>query len=435
MVFFIVIIFSILAAGCDGPSLIEQNDDEQRLMEHMVNMVSVDLRTLGFPIDLDQIDIEVLDPDAMSDMFTQISNSADHNVNRYTPFAPHLGSEKNTKALSKHVDDESDERLAFYDPNSKTIVFRRNSSRRLTKGYLAHELAHAYQDQSWGFKNIWGWYHQSPSREKFNITQFLIEGHAELIRQTFEQTYLVGSSKKYKSGTILGKFSEDECVLCDEEKPIPNLPYSLGLRFLLQQYRKGGWQAVENLFRRLPSSTEQLIHPQKYRKDEPTSVRIPEWTDKKLGVSLVEKSTLGEAYLLQKLLSLSLAPDVAVKVASGWDGDMAHQYRAANGHEILLWRIIFDRTLDAQQMEKALVALGLSKQVFRLGRSIDWIESDDGELTRALKEFLSRHPQGSMKGNMKDEESTRKQEESMGIEEEFSYRPYYSPKIFLGPRK
>ena len=53
-------------------------------------------------------------------------------------------------------------------------------------------------------------------------------------------------------------------------------PYNAGLAFIQPKQLGGGWAAVDELYGRLPASTEQVIHPEKYDADEaPIAVTLP----------------------------------------------------------------------------------------------------------------------------------------------------------------
>ncbi len=57
-------------------------------------------------------------------------------------------------------------------------------------------------------------------------------------------------------------------------------PYMQGSEWATQVYKRGGWTMVSNAFTRLPLSTEQILHPEKYFKYErPVKVVLPDVTN------------------------------------------------------------------------------------------------------------------------------------------------------------
>jgi hypothetical protein len=424
------IIIVIMLSGC-GNDQDESLAKESNKLRRMAELVSADLLEIGFKVDVESLFVEVRDPYEMAHIFNQISDKSKKEVKDYVSFGPHVAEENRLDDL--YFNDGSFRRLAFYDPNSKTIVFRKGASQIITKGYLAHELAHAYQDQKWGFENIWEKYQQTPNQEILNITQFIIEGHAELIRQAYEQRHTKSPYKISELRMGLGKLVENDCATCGINEPISNLPYILGLRFLAKLYKQGGWSLVEKIFLDMPKSTEQIIHPNKYQRDEPADLLLPVWKDDDLKPQLVLDGTLGEASLLSKLLSLKVPEKNALKSASGWDADRVQVYRLKNGEEALVWRIAFDRQLDAKQMESSVSLLSSPGEVFRIGQVVDWIISDSYEIRKHLRVFLSKNPYHS-KTDFSDEKSTFEQEILIERDAKILHTNYFQPKFAIEPK-
>ncbi len=382
---FFYIVLALVFSSCTENQEEAIYPDETTSLTALVNNVGAQMGLLGFAVATDKIAVQVKSKAEMMAMFQEISDESRQEVKEYKAFGPSFESELN----------DAGSRLAFYDPNSKTIVLQAGALHKISKGYLAHELAHVYQDQKWGLENIWRFYRAKPSRELFNITQYLIEGHAELARQAYEQKQAINSRTVSGLSLNLGKVFDAECVFCDTNQSTANLPYSVGLRFLLHQYRSGGWDGVENFFNRLPSSSEQIIHPDKLKIDSPKTLKLPEWHDEDQPTQLIVDGTMGEAYLLTKLLSLGVEKSEAFTCASGWDGDIAHIYRTEKGEEVFAWRIIFDRQVDAEQLTETLHKINLSRQNMRNGRVVDWIMSDNAILEAKVRIFMSKHPQFS----------------------------------------
>src|SRR6185312_5802699 len=75
-------------------------------------------------------------------------------------------------------------------------------------------------------------------------------------------------------------------------------PYLRGLVFCARLTNDGGWKAIDDAYRHPPLSTEQILHPEKYRAepDRPTVVDLgkldagPGWTE--LGRNVVGEMQL-----------------------------------------------------------------------------------------------------------------------------------------------
>lgn len=392
------------------------NQEELKGLTELINEVSADLNELGFAIRPEFIGVELKDATHLALMFNHMSDLArpeieDSLKNHYVP---------------------AGERLAFYDPNSQSIIFQTGALARMPKGYLAHELAHAYQDQKWGFKKIWQKYKNNPSRELYNIINYIIEGHAELARQAYEQAQARDKRTSLKLALDLGKVVENDCMVCSPQESAANLPYSLGLRFILREYLKGGWSRAESYFTHLPNSSEQILHPDETINTKPIQIDLPRWQDKTLPTELVHEGPMGEASLLAKLLTLAIPRQEAFLTSSGWHTDTSQIYRTKDGHEALIWRIAFDRELDAAQMESALARLNLSDQIIRIGRIVDWIITDNQKLAHKLRIFMSKH-QSILRPNSAQESNTHNLELRVKHDALGFFGPYQVTKIHVGP--
>lgn len=402
-------LLAIILSGCGNGDPLSK---ETKKITEMIKTVSVELLDLGFAIDLDEIEIKVLKAEDMASMFNNLTDQSQQNF-----------------ALGPAVfDDGINSRLAFYDPNSKTIVFRQGALDSISKGYVAHELAHVYQDQTWSFDDIWQGYRDDPSKEMFNITQFMVEGYAEVVRQAYEQK---NSEKAGVLSANLGRMLENDCLVCEPGAGAGDLPYTMGLRFLAHQYQQGGWPLVDEFMTKLPSSSEQIMHPDKYKRDTPSTVNMPVWPEREH--ELVLDGSMGEAALLGKLLEFSVPKDVALEAASGWEGDNAQMYRQSDGQEIFIWRIVFDRITDATQLEDALKTYARSHDVLRVGQVVDWILTGNSTLKKQARIFLSKNLM-TIKTDEDDENSTNEQEISLKNDANYFYNPYLIPKIIIGPK-
>lgn len=415
---FFYIVLALVSSSCSDSQRDYHNQNSR--LKSLVNDISAQMAGLGFPVNTDEISVELRSPEAMAAWFNEISDESRQENKNYVAYAPANGQE-----------DESS-RFAFYDPNSKTLVVQSGVLNELSNGYLAHELAHVYQDQKWGLKNIWSSYQDNPSRELFNITQYMIEGHAELARQAYEQKYATNPVAVSDLSVGLGKVFKSECMVCGAGQSGDDLPYTFGLRFLLHQYRKGGWALAENFLHTLPLSSEQILHPSKLKLDNPKNLELPRWVDKDMPAELILDGPMGEASLLTKLLSFGVPNFEAFRAASGWDGDRAQIYLTDKGEKALLWRVVFDRDIDAKQLENALKRR-MPDQIMRTGRLVDWVMSDSPNMTSKLKAFLKQHPQ-KFEENSADEFSTELVELKATEDEALYFRPPKRMRIVIGPK-
>jgi hypothetical protein len=98
-----------------------------------------------------------------------------------------------------------------------------------------------------------------------------------------------------------------------------SFPYVEGVAFVREHLDRGGVQALDELFRRPPESSEQVIHPEKYGgADVPVTVRFRDGAFP--GWHTAYEDTGGE-FVLRLWLDTQLVRDTATTAAGGWGGD------------------------------------------------------------------------------------------------------------------
>jgi hypothetical protein len=132
-------------------------------------------------------------------------------------------------------------------------------------------------------------------------------------------------------------------------------PYLSGAEFVGQLYASGGWNAVDAAYRDLPSSTEQILHPDAYTgHEQPTTVAPLDLTSALgAGWGNPTETTLGEAWIGIWLEGIGVGSSVADQAAAGWGGDELAVSAKADGSWALGWRIDWDAPADATQFEAA----------------------------------------------------------------------------------
>ena len=98
-----------------------------------------------------------------------------------------------------------------------------------------------------------------------------------------------------------------------------------------------------------------------------------------------------------------------------------------------MWRILFDRIVDAKQLEAAVKSVTKRGELFRIGRVIDWIVAEDQDLIKHLRIFLSKNTL-VLEPDALDEKSTIKQEILIKKDLKQLPGPYGYKKIVLGPK-
>jgi hypothetical protein len=145
------------------------------------------------------------------------------------------------------------------------------------KPVMAHELTHALQDQHFNLRRFEKWPHGDSDAEL--AAHALIEGDATLAMMIYmakNPLVALAFSRSLTTGVATEQY--DQAPRSMRESLI--FPYLQGSEWATQLYRKGGWTMVSNAFSRLPLSTEQILHPEKYFSYErPIKIVLPDVTN------------------------------------------------------------------------------------------------------------------------------------------------------------
>jgi hypothetical protein len=130
-------------------------------------------------------------------------------------------------------------------------------------------------------------------------------------------------------------------------------PYLAGMRFVADIYRAGGFELVDQLYRRPPTSTAHVLHPEQYVAGLlPVEVPAPEAPP---GFRPLHSGKLGELQLRVVLAGCVKKPE-AEEAAEGWAGDRYLLAAGVEGKMALLWRSVWQSEEDASELERALGA-------------------------------------------------------------------------------
>lgn len=211
----------------------------------------------------------------------------------------------------------------FYEPKNGTMYLASDLKGPQAQATLAHELVHALQDQKWDLRKRSDY---KPGRgDESMALACLAEGDATSLMLDFLM-------KPEKSALDIPDDALRELLASGmnmgDVQSVPHIlrstliaPYMEGLGFVHELRRKGDWKAVDRAWDRPPTTTEQILHVDKWEAAEGPLV-VPAPTATALGEGWVkdDEDTYGE---LGFALTFAEWMDVedARKAAAGWGGD------------------------------------------------------------------------------------------------------------------
>ena len=212
---------------------------------------------------------------------------------------------------------------------------------------FAHEYTHSLQDQYYDLNKL------SPKHgdndDRSGAIQALVEGDAVLVQRLWAQSALspaelaqLGQGGDSSSGSKLFQapnFIREELLF----------PYGDGFNFVRQAYQAGGTSAVDDIFRNPPESTEQVLHPDKYRAHEkPVAVSVPDLSGSLgQGWRQINQNTLGEM-AIRLMLEEYTDASRAARAAAGWGGDR-WSLLERDGRQALVLETAWDTPNDARE--------------------------------------------------------------------------------------
>lgn len=217
----------------------------------------------------------------------------------------------------------------FYEPKNGTMYIASELRGAQAQATLAHELVHALQDQRWDLKARSTY---RPGRSDATLAEAaLAEGDATSLMLDFlmmpEKSAVdipdEAVRELMQSGMNLGDIASVPHIL----RSTLLAPYSEGLAFVHARRRRAGWKGVDASWDRLPTTTEQILHPEKWETQE-AALPVPAPTAIALGEGWTREDTdeFGELGLVLALGEWMDDADARI-ASSGWGGDKTAMVR------------------------------------------------------------------------------------------------------------
>jgi len=264
---------------------------------------------------------------------------------------------------------------------------------------MAHELTHALQDQHFNLRRFQKWPHGDSDAQL--AAHSLIEGDATvsmMIYMAKNPLVALAFTRSLSTGVSTEQFNQAPRAL--RESLI--FPYLQGSEWATRVYRAEGFAGLSKAFTKLPLSTEQILHPEKYfAYEQPLKLTLPDLSSLLNAADKGAPSELSPAHgpppaswkridsdvngewgyylLLDQLLK---SPAESRRAAAGWSGDRYDVYEGANPGQVMIAQgSAWDTENDAREFFDAYVKR--TKLRYPDAKSLDRPNSEDQ--TRNLK--------------------------------------------------
>lgn len=209
--------------------------------------------------------------------------------------------------------------IGFYDPETKELVVRGTALTPYVRTTIAHELAHALDDQHAGLHRPE--YDDADDEIGFGFSA-VIEGNARRI----ELAYLESLTEEEQRAFFTEELRLGTTMELDGVPPVlfelVGAPYVLGEPFIDALLSEGGEAAVDAAFAEPPTTSEQVLDPSVYLAGEGrVAVAPPE-----VPGEVVDEGVVGR-FLLLVILASELGRGEADSAVEGWGGDWAVLWR------------------------------------------------------------------------------------------------------------
>jgi hypothetical protein len=192
------------------------------------------------------------------------------------------------------------------------------------------------------------------------LTHIMQENYSLPTRTTFDGSKALTSLKEGDATLMADTFKNDGVVPPSAEVSMPStssLPesidklnrfvYRYGVEFVkaLYHYDNASWEVVNEAYTNPPSTTEQILHPEKYFvQEDAQTVEAPSITG---DWNLTKNDRFGE-YFIQVMLDNWISTDDAEQAAEGWGGDIITYYESDDDF-LFTWNIAWDSKDDAHE--------------------------------------------------------------------------------------
>ena len=229
---------------------------------------------------------------------------------------------------------------------------------------LWHELVHALQDQHYDLQKLTKW--QPERGDAVSAAQSFAEGDALSAMMDVMLLPRGQRALDVPESLVIQGMAAIEAL--PEVRDVPSIlkrsivaPYTDGMTFTHALRREGDWARVDAAWLKPPETTEQLLHPEKYRTRE-AAEKVPLPPAPPGGPATARyRDVLGEQ-TIRLVLEDWVPLDTARKAAAGWAGDRVAVFADGDRRAVGI-ALRYDDEASARRAFEAIVRGALSEPV------------------------------------------------------------------------
>lgn len=236
--------------------------------------------------------------------------------------------------------------LGFYDPKTKALVVRGTDLTPYTRQTVAHELTHALDDQ---------WFNldrpeldKAKDESSFGFTA-LVEGNARRVENAYTDTMSAKDRRDLQREEASFGEGIDLTGVPVVLVELIQAPYDFGVDLVQKILSAKGRAALDASFAKPPTTSEQVMDPDKYVSGE-GAVTVPE---PPADGEATDDGMLGEL-TLYLLLRDATGASTAHVAATGWGGDHYVSWTRSDGATCLRDDIVMETSRDLGELVGAM---------------------------------------------------------------------------------
>ncbi len=224
------------------------------------------------------------------------------------------------------IDLLTEQAAAFYDFHRKKLFISDWAAQNMRQAALVHELGHALADQNYSLEKFMG--SGGDQSEDSIARETVVEGQASWLMLEYAARL---QGKSLKDPETAREFLKSDDAGSDDDKQYPvfsnaplyirrtlMFPYDEGEKFQQAVFMKDGQQAFAELFNKPPTTTSQVIHPDRYFSHvAETAPELPKAEPHTKAFVSGSVGELDEEILLRQYLDRAVAEEISPKLKGG----------------------------------------------------------------------------------------------------------------------